>query len=184
MLEAQYAVTGEESQRLPLSAALREVPLLRGSAANKQLLYKSQRVFEQGERTGRMLAWLSKEHTISTQVANVRDNSGRLLTDPGEINSSFASYYADLYSSKVRYSQAELHSYLDSIELPTLFAEAQTCLDAPFTLKEIRSAVESMQAGKTPGKNDLPAEFFKTHSESLVSRLREILQTLCPLCCK
>lgn len=36
----------------------------------------------------------------------------------------------------------------------------------------------SMQAGKTPGKDGLPAEFFKTHSESLAVVLGEVLQTL------
>lgn len=122
-----------------------------------------------------MLAWLSREQTVSAHVANVRDNRGRLLSDPGDINSCFASYYAVLYSSRVRYSQVELHSFLETIKFSMLSAEAWSSLVAPFTLKEIQVAVTSMQAGRTPGEDGLPAEFFKTHRASLESSFREIL---------
>lgn len=122
---------------MALSAALREFHLLRVSAAKKQLFYKSQRIFEHGEKTGRMLAWLSRGQMVSTPVANIRDDTGRLLTDPDEINSRFASYYVDLYSSKAEYVMSELQSYLDTVDFPVLTAEARSSLDAPFTLKEI-----------------------------------------------
>lgn len=58
-LESEYVRGGGENQRNDLLVALRDVQLIRLSAANKKLLYQSQRVFEQGERSGLMLAWLS-----------------------------------------------------------------------------------------------------------------------------
>lgn len=157
--------------------ALIEVQLLRLNAANKQLLYQRQRVFEQGERSGHMLAWLSKEPTNMTHIANIKNESGRLLSDPGEINACFADYYKDLYSSRAGHTLAELQSFLDNIQFPALSDDARAQLEAPITLKEIQRAIFSMQAGKTPGDDGLPAEFFKTHCASLAARLRGVLLT-------
>lgn len=48
-------------------------------------------------------------------------------------------------------------------------------LEAPITLKEVQVAVTSMQAGKTPEEDGLPAKFFKTHCASLAAGLRGAL---------
>lgn len=56
--------------------ALREVSCLRVTVAKKQMLYQSQRIFEQGERTGRLLVWLSKKQCSSTQIASIKDVDG------------------------------------------------------------------------------------------------------------
>lgn len=160
---------------MDLLAALRGVQLLKLKAAKKQLIYQSQRVFEQGERTGRLLAWLSREQTMSAHFANIRDRSGRLLSDPREINSCFAAYYEDLYSSRVGYTPEELQSFVDTLDFLVQSEEARLKLDAPLTLKEVQMTVASMQAGKTPREDGLPAEFFVTHCASLPSRFREIL---------
>lgn len=53
----------------------------------------------------------------------------------------------------------EKTSYLEEIEFPILSDQAQQSLDATITLKEIRRAIGSLQAGKTPGEDGLPAEF-------------------------
>lgn len=136
-LEAQYSASRDEVHRVDLQCAVREVALLRVAATKKLLLHQSQCIFEQGEWTGRLLAWLSREQSMTTTVANIKDVTGQLLSDPRDINSCFASYYADLDTSRVRYSAEELQAYMDAIELPSLSEAACKGLDAPLTLKEL-----------------------------------------------
>lgn len=174
-LEAQYTANKDETCRIDLQCAMREVTLLRVAATRKIMLHQSQRIFEQGERTGRLLAWLSREQAATTSVANIKEASGRLLSDPRDINRCFASYYEDLYSSRVQYSADELQTYIDAIELPCLSVAARQRLDAPLTLKEIQTAIGSLQSGKTPGDDGFPVEFYKEHVDTLAIRLLEVL---------
>lgn len=43
-----------------------------------------------------------------------------MLTSPVDINKEFASYYQNLYRSRVDYDPAELTAYLNNIDIPTL----------------------------------------------------------------
>lgn len=58
-------------------------------------------------------------------IVNIRDSDGRLMSDPGEINTCFASFYRDLYSSRAGYIMAELQAFLDGVQLPTLTDETR-----------------------------------------------------------
>lgn len=116
--EIQYATTRDEVHRADLQCAVHEVALLRVAAAKTQLLHQSQRIFEQGEWTGQLLAWLSREQSVTTSVANIKDAAGQMLSDPREINTFFASYYEDLYTSRVRYSTADLQAYVETLRCP------------------------------------------------------------------
>lgn len=133
--------------------------LLRTTLTKKLLLNQSQHIFEQGEPTGYLLAWLSREQSVTTSIANIRGSDGRLVSDPAEINACFSSYSWDLYSSRSRNTSAELQAFLDGVQLPTLTAETRQGLDALLTLKELQQAIHSIQAGKSPGEDGLPAGF-------------------------
>lgn len=102
-----------------------------------------------------MLSWLSRESTDTTHIANIKDGSGRLLSEPGDINACSVAYYRDLYSSRVEYTSVELQTFLDSIQFPILSEDARLKLEALITLKEVQTALSSMQAGKTPGEDGL-----------------------------
>lgn len=45
----------------------------------KKMLFQSKRMFKQGERNGKLLAWLAKEQTPISAIANIEDASGALL---------------------------------------------------------------------------------------------------------
>lgn len=172
-LEQNYVNTRHEVARGDLQCALREVMLLRTTSAKKTLLY--QRVFEQGEQTGRLLAWLSRKQSAMSGIANIKNANGQLISDPGGINACFAAFYRDLYSSRARYSTAELQAFLEEVQLPILTEETRRSLDTPLTLKELQQAIGSMQAGKSPGDDGLPAEFYKAYVDTLACRLLEVL---------
>lgn len=97
-----------------MHAAYREVMLLRVAGAKKQQLTQTQHIFEQREKTGRLLAWLAKEQQPVTAIARLRETDGTLVMAPVFINARFVSYYSTLYS-KADYSEMELDSFLDQI---------------------------------------------------------------------
>lgn len=99
-----------------------------------------------------------------------------MQSNPRDINSCFASYYTELYFSKAHYAAAaDLHAYLDELQLPELSEAAHQGLDAPLTLKELQVAISSLQTGKTSEEDGFPAEFYKIYSETLVIRFLKVL---------
>lgn len=91
------------------------------------------------------------------------------------INVRFASCYRALYWSKVAYSGEELDSFLGQITFPTLTDEARTHLISTITLKEVQQTLCELQAGKTPGVDGLPPEFYRQYGVQLSPRLHEMI---------
>lgn len=82
------------------------------------------------------------------------------FTPTDEINGGFVSFYGLLNSSKATYTQDELTSYLDSIDIPVLTAKYRDALDAPISVEELLKALKPLQSGKTPGPDGIPVEFL------------------------
>lgn len=111
----------------------KEIALMRATSYWKLLLSRSQKILEQGERTGRLLGWLARERCTTSHIANIRDNSGSLQSDPLQINAQFAKYEC-LYTSKVDFAPDRLTAFLDPIEFSELSTSAGSCLDAQITV--------------------------------------------------
>lgn len=142
------------------------------------ILSQTQKIFEQGERTGRLLAWLARERSTTTHIAHIRDDDGLLHSDPAQINTQFMRLYELLYSFRIEYSTDSPIAFLDTIEFPELSAAASQRRDAPFTIKEVQNTVATLQTAKTLGPDGLPAEVYKTHIEVIVSHFHKLLQTV------
>lgn len=158
--EALYVNTRVPQHYARLQSLTQEA-LLRTKLMQKKLLNQSQRIFEQEERTGRLLSWLSREQSGLTTIAQIQASDGTLLSTPKDINQRFADYYQLLYSSRVSYDQNNLTSYLEKIDIPVLTPTSAKKLDAPIRLEEIQVALKMMQTGKTPGPDGFPVEFSK-----------------------
>lgn len=141
-LESRYVEERSPQVYAQYREALRDVNLLRASATKVRLLHQSQRIFEQGERNGRLLAWLSREHSSPTSISRILSPDGEILTEASQINDRFASYYRDLYSSRAQHTEQELCTYLDQVDLPCLTDSVREQLDSPLTLTEIQAAVK------------------------------------------
>lgn len=76
-LEAQYVSTRTVEICRGLKVLYKEIAVLRITSSQKILLSQSQRIFEQGESTGRLLAWLAKERS-NTGVPNHLKTEGQI----------------------------------------------------------------------------------------------------------
>lgn len=103
-LESIHVNNRQDESYRELQKLYKEIALLRATACRKLLLSQSQWIFEQGERTSRLLAWLAREGSTTSHIANIRDGHGALYSDPTQINSQFAQFYKTLYTSKLNYT--------------------------------------------------------------------------------
>lgn len=165
--EALYVRSREPQHFTRLQSLTQKALLLRMSLTQKKLLHQTQRIFEQGEKTGHLLARLSKEQSEVMTIAQIQGQDGVLLSHPRDTNQCFTTYYQQLYSSRVTYDQKDLDDYLEETDIPILTITFANTLDAPITIEEIQSALKIMQTGKTPGPDGFPVEFYKTYMEDL-----------------
>ena len=88
--------------------------------AERKIFYSKQRVYEYGERAGRLLAYLAHLDHRPPTVVSLRSADGVLLTDPDEVVGEFRSFFASLYSSGDAVPRGESAALLADIELPVL----------------------------------------------------------------
>lgn len=79
-LEANYVITKDAGTYAAMLTLHKEISVLRTTATRKLLL--SQRIFEQGESSGRLLAWLARERFTIAHIANIKDDQGHIQSDP------------------------------------------------------------------------------------------------------
>ncbi|CAH1277284.1 CYP3A43, partial [Branchiostoma lanceolatum] len=101
------------------------------------------------------------------KCAPLKASNGEILTDKDEQMARWVEHYLELYSTENSVSQ----DVLDNIEDLPVIAE----LDAEPTLEELSKAIDSMQSGKAPGEDNIPAEVIKCGKPVLLKPLHELL---------
>ena len=68
------------------------------SKATAKLLKLKQSVFDQEEKSGKILAWRIKQFQLERSIIELKNDRGDTISDPIAINESFKVYYERLYS--------------------------------------------------------------------------------------
>ena len=79
-----------------------------------------------------------------------------------------------LYESESCRNEKQLDTFFEGISFPTLGDDARKQLDEQITASEIEEAIKTMQAGKSPGPDGFPVEFYRTFSKNLTPVLKEM----------
>lgn len=90
-----------------------------------------QRVFEQGERAGKLLAYLAWQDASPPVVVTLSGPNNDTYSDPSSVAKAFQTYYADLYSSKTRVTEQETQAFLKDIPFPRLSESQLKDLEHP-----------------------------------------------------
>ena len=70
-------------------------------------------------------------------------------------------YFRDLFSS-------DMQNEIGDSDLNYTLAHSATCLNDPLTEAEVRLAIRKLKIGKSPGSDEIAAEFFKQTSTLIV----------------
>ncbi|KAL2081000.1 hypothetical protein ACEWY4_022853 [Coilia grayii] len=126
-----------------------------------------QRYYFEGDRPSRLLALRLKQCESKAMINAIRTTEGKVVTQPNDINNVFKDFYSKLYKPDSTVNIEDCNTFLQSVMLPTLNEGDREDLGSPITLKELESAVKSLNAGKSPGLDGLPPEFYLTFWEQV-----------------
>lgn len=158
-------------ERIALQSKLN---LLSTNQAEYLLLRTRSTYYEYGEKASRLLAHQLKRQTASWLIPQVRDQDQNIVTNPKEINNTFATFYSTLYTSEFPSDVTNMNSFLDNLELPSIEPGDREGLDRTLTQSEIITAIGDMRTGKSPGPDGYPPEFFKKFKDKLAPIMLEV----------
>lgn len=126
------------------------------------------RIYQWGDKSSAMLHRLCQRSMQPLAIPTIKNSEGVTLTDPQQIATSFASYFATLYAS--RETSADIvYKYIDDLPPRSLSDTVRDDLDAPLSIDEIQTALVSMNSGKAPGTNGFPCKFLKYNQSQLMT---------------
>lgn len=109
-----------------------------------------------------MLALRLRANEHLSDITVIRASNGCILSDPMQVNTTFHSFYVDLYSSEVVHDRSTCDDLLGNIQFPKLSEEDSSSLKVPITIEELRGAAQAMRRGKSPRLDGIPPEFYTT----------------------
>ncbi|XP_075968244.1 adhesion G-protein coupled receptor G6 [Anarhichas minor] len=115
---------------------------------------------------------LEKSVSQTKQMVCLRLPDGKMTTDPIEMRQHAVSFYSALFRKEDNHRES-----VDELlqDLPQLGPEDRAVLDANISLEELTAAVGQMAAGRAPGLDGLPADFYKHFWKCLGANLLVVL---------
>ena len=118
----------------------------------------------------------SRRRAKSRTVSQVLDNNGQLQTDHEEIMKIFTTYLESKYSN----IQRDTNSFLKmpSCGMPQINIDANTEFDSPFTIDELRKAVDKGKRNKSSGPDGICHELYQHMRECCKHDLLDIINQM------
>ncbi len=89
------------------------------------------------------------------------DPDGSITMDPVIINTTFRSFYQELYRSENISSIESINYFLDGVAFPTISDSSKIDLDKDNSQAELIEAIVKLQNAKSPGSDCLSIEFYR-----------------------
>ena len=124
-LELAYVLDPSEPAREAWTSGQDSLDRLRSSVAERKRFFTQQAYYEEGEKTGRLLARIARSQQASPAIGAIRDTQGRLVNEPELILAELANFYSELYKARDDFTDAELQCYIDTVALPVLSSAAR-----------------------------------------------------------
>lgn len=138
----------------------------------KKLLYQAQRIFEFGDKTSRLLAYLAHSQQAPTSISRILDANMKQCTSQIDTADAILTFYTELYTSKGGlWDGGGTGVFSPNTPIRAHGRGGAGELDSPFTTEEVISAIRSLKPNKTPGLDGLPVEWYGTYAEILAPKL-------------
>ena len=119
---------------------------------------------EEGEKCTRYFLTLEKINSNLNTITRLRQEDDTFITKENEILNKIHDKYKSLYNKTQNNDEhiwENVLQFTDNLNLPVLTEEEQVMCDEPISEQEVSAAVSSLNMGSSPGKDGLPAEFYK-----------------------
>lgn len=144
------------------------------TADTEKLLFKSRcAYYEFGDKASKLLAHQLRQKSTSHQIPQIQTPSG-ITTDPKQINEQFKQFYSSLYAAEPPDDPSTLNNFFDPLDIPTIESGSAEKLEEPITVEELQRAAHAMQAGKCPGPDGYPIEFYRKFFDKLAPILIDV----------
>lgn len=154
-----------------LKLEIRVVNQLEREKAQHAWFFTKQRVFEHGEKAGKLLAYLVHVEDRPPVVITLHLPSDEHVSEPRLVARQFREFFQHLYTSTAPGDSSGMLAFLDKVEFPQLTADQVAQLKAPLDSDEIAEALARFPRSKAPDLDGLPVEFHAQFSDELVPRL-------------
>lgn len=144
--------------------------------ARQAWLATRSRVYQWGDKSGKMLYRLCQGTQQMQALPGLLDVHGAPVTDPASIAESFAVYYEALYTPHESISASAVDAFLADLPPKALSDDVRDCLELPLTDEELGTALGGLNPGKAPGPNGFPCEFFTRYHTQLAPYYRAALE--------
>ena len=128
----------------------------------------------EGEKNTKYFLSLEKRHYKQGTINRLKKNENEYATSDKDILNVCEAFYKDLYSTKIRTDRADTEFFFQSNNTVLSNNESES-IEGWLTEAECATALKDMEAGKSPGSDGLPSEFYKMFwsdlSEALVKSL-------------
>ena len=142
--------------------------------AESAIFFAKHRLYESGNKPGRLLARLARGRTESNTIPSLLDDNQVRHYKTKDINKIMRQFYQKLYSSECELSEERRKEFLDKVSLKSLAEEQKEKLTAPVTEKEVRAAIPSLKGGRAPGPDGFCPEFYKKLTHLIVGPLTDM----------
>lgn len=141
----------------------------------EQIILRSRRLwYEHGDKASKILAHQLRKSEATQFISEIRTQGANVTTDSQKINETFQAFYSKLYQSESLHSHQLFYNCFDNLTVPTLNPTSKDQFDERISIEEIKSAISSMQGGRSPGPDGFSVEFFKIFKDSLSPLLRDM----------
>ena len=168
LLDEEGNICTEKYVDLKEKLSALEVAKCRGAAIRSRIQY-----MYEGERSTAFFLGLEKQKQNKTEIKEVLDNNGQIITDKEEILKVVRDYYECLFK-KDACDKDSVGEALEALK-KTLSREDSVWCDCEFSVQEIYSAIDGLNKNKSPGSDGLTAEFYVGFKEILAP----VVEKLC-----
>lgn len=153
----------EVDNSMEIESVRRELREIEENAARKIIFRSKTNWALNGERPSKYFLNLENRRNKEKTLHSIITEEGKVLTKTKDILKEARNFYVNLYQDQESSLTPidEVQDQLDSLPIPQLSDEKRDQLEAPFTEEELRKAMGTLNANKTPGYDGLPPEFYQ-----------------------
>lgn len=166
-------------QRTPLllqqmRTTKQEIDKIHSEELEKKLRFTRQKYYEAGSKATKLLAWRLRKQQAENTIHEIRvPKSNKTTCTLDGIQKAFETYYKSLYTQPDRAEAHTVEQFLNQLDLPSIGKLHNDDLTKEITREEVDKAISGLKAGKSPGADGFPGEWYKSFRDQVIPLLCE-----------